>query len=260
MHVRPLFKTHYSLGRAIFKGEPPSENFNEAYSLSVFDIAKKYNLKTVVVVDDSISGFLELYQSSKKAGVKLVYGLSLNVVNDLTTKNEEMLKTLSKAVIFIKNDDGYPDLIKISSFYQKEGFYYHGNIDYSNLKRLWTKNLDFVIPFYDSFIFKNSLCAGMCVPNFPGVKLKFFIENSNLPFDNIMQQKVLAYAKSTNSEVIPARSVYYHKKSDIMPLLVYRCIRERTLLEKPELEHFSSNWFSFEKWQEQNSNPESLYL
>ena len=259
MNVLPLFKTHYSLGRSILTVAPPT-SLDENSPISVFDIAKKHNLKDIIVIDDSITGFLEAYTSSEKAKVKLIYGLRLYCVNDISQKNEETLKSASKIIIFIKNTKGYSDLIKISSFYQQEGFYYHGNIDYSNLKRLWTDNLLLAIPFYDSFIFMNTLCGGLCVPNFSFTKPTFFIERSDLPFDALVQDKVLAYTKYNNFDVNPARSIYYYHKSDFIAALTYRCIRERSTLQEPNLEHFSSDWFCFDTWEEQEKNPESIYL
>ena len=42
------------------------------------------------------------------------------------------------------------------------------------------KDLDLVIPFYDSFIFNNHLHLANCVPDFSNIKPSFFIENNNL--------------------------------------------------------------------------------
>jgi DNA polymerase III alpha subunit len=257
--VLPLFKTHYSLSKSTLTAAEP-KGIDENAPISIFDIAQKHDLKEVIVVDDSISGFLELFQNSQKAKVKLVYGLRLSCVNDLTTKNDEMLKTGCKIIIMIKNSAGYSDLIKISSFYQQDGFYYHGNIDYTNLKRLWTDNLVLAVPFYDSFIFMNSLYGHLCVPNFSFTKPVFFVENSNLPFDYLVQQKVLSYTKNNNYVVNCARSIYYYKKEDVVPAFVYRCIKERSTLDMPGLDHFASDWFSFETWEKQNNDPDSVFL
>jgi DNA polymerase-3 subunit alpha len=250
LKVLPLFKTQYSIGKSILTLAAP-DKLDRSYPVSIFDIAKEHKLSEVVVVDDSISGFLEAHQNAKKAGIKLVYGLQLRCMENIESKSEASLKTIHKLVIFIKNNQGYKDLIKISSTAAKKGFYYKPNIDMAHLKTLWTENLMLGVPFYDSFLFNNTLYGYRCVPTFftPPV---FFLENSDLPFDNLIQQKVKSYAETSGAEIIPSRSIYYYKKDDFLAYLTFRCINERTLLEKPELEHMSSNLFCFEEWENQN--------
>ena len=249
-------KSDYSLGRAILTLNKPSDKFNPNKPLSVFDIAKEHKLSKVIVVDDSISGCLEAQQNAKKCGVELVYGLRLNCIANIEDKTEAALKTLHKVVIFMKNTAGYKDLIKITSVAAKKGFYYTPNIDCKHLKEMWSPNLALAIPFYDSFLFKNTLEGHLCIPDFSFTKPVFFIENSGLPFDKLMQEKVIAYAASVGAPVVPARSVYCHAYSDFLALLTFRAIHERSTIQKPNLEHFSSDKFCFEEWllQEKEGN------
>lgn len=252
MKVLPIFRTHYSLGRSIITLAAPNKEFDPNYPLSVFDIAKKHDLQQVVVVDESVSGFLEALQNSEKAKVKLIYGLQLRCMDSITIKSESSLKTIHKLIVFIKNAAGYADLIKIASCAAKEGFYYKPNIDLTHLKKLWTDNLKLAVPFYDSFLFKNSIEGSICVPNFSFAQPTFFIEDSGLPFDGLLKKKVEAYASSFNMPTQLARSIYYYQRSDFTSYLTFRCINERTTLDKPQLEHMSSDNFCFECWKEQN--------
>lgn len=261
MDVLPIFKTHYSLGRSILTLAAPSKNgINFNYPISVFDIAAKHELSQVTIVDDSISGFLEAHQNSQKAKVKIVYGVQMRCMENIENKNEDALKTISKIIVFMKNTNGYRDLLRITSCAAKKGFYYKPNIDFSHLKSMWTENLVLAIPFYDSFLFKNALEGHLCVPNFSFAEPTFFLENSGLPFDKLIQDKVRTYAASIGADILPARSIYYYKKQDFLSYLTFRCIHERTKLEKPELEHLSSDWFCFEEWQKQETNSETVNL
>jgi DNA polymerase-3 subunit alpha len=253
-------KSHYSHGKAILTLNSPSAKLNRDYPISVFDIAKEHSLDKLVVVDDSIGGFLEGRENAKKGKIQYIYGLKLRCMENIEAKSDASLKTIHKIIVFVKNDAGYQDLIKISSLAAKKGFYYKPNIDFPHLKELWSDNLILGIPFYDSFLFANTLYGHLCVPSFTFAKPTFFIESSDLPFDALMQEKVLKYAQSIGADVELARSIYYYKRDDYLAYLAYRCISERTLLEKPELEHCSSSFFSFEKWQEQNDNPEQVRL
>lgn len=261
-NVLPLFRSQYSVGRSILTLAAPDKDgkLDENYPVSIFDIAKKHGLDQVPIVDTSISGFLEAHQNAKKAGVKLVYGVQLRCMENILVKNDDSLKTVSKIIVFMRNTAGYADLIKITSRAAREGFYYHPNIDFENLKALWTDNLLLAIPFYDSFLFANALLGFRCVPNFSFTKPVFFIENSGLPFDSVIQRKVAAYARETGFSILPARSIYYYKRDDFLTYLTFRCIHGRTSLSAPQLDHMSSDMFSFETWQQQDSNPQSVIL
>lgn len=243
------------MGRSILtlaETELPKKPLDRTYPVSIFDIAKQHNLKEVTIVDESISGFLEAQQNAKKAGVKLIYGLQLRCMQSIKDKNDAALKSIHKIIVFIKNISGYKDLIKISSLACKDGFYYKPNIDMENLKNLWSENLILAVPFYDSFLFNNALYGYYCVPNF-FVNPIFFIESSSLPFDNLMKKTVEQYAASDGAEVLQARSIFYYKKDDFLSYLTFRCINDRSLWEKPELEHMSSNRFCFEDWENQEN-------
>lgn len=260
MNVLPLFKTHYSLGRSILTLNAAEKELDASYPVSVFDIAKQHSLSQVTVVDDSISGFLEAHQNAKKAKVKLVFGVQLRVVGNIEQKDENTLKSLSKVIVFMKNTAGYADLIKITSCASKKGFYYKPNIDWKHLGGLWSDNLTLAIPFYDGFIAKNMLHGNVIVPDFGFAKSQptFLYEESALPFDGLIQRKVAAYAGSIGAPMLQARSIFYYRREDFLAYLTFRCIHERTNLEKPEIEHCSSDSFCFEMWQAQEATPTTI--
>lgn len=73
-----------------------------------------------------------------------------------------------------------------------------------------------------------------------------FLEQNDLPFDDIIKNKVLNYAKDNNFNILNVKSIYYKKNNDFKKYLTFRCINNRNILNKPEIEHMSSNEFSFE--------------
>ena len=85
------------------------------------------------------------------------------------------------------------------------------------------------------------------MPDFP-VKPTFFIEDNNLPFDLILKEKTLEYASTENCEALESQSIYYYRYSDFEQYMVFRCLEERSTLEKPELREMSSNTFCFEHY------------
>jgi DNA polymerase-3 subunit alpha len=245
MEVLPLFKSHFSIGRSILTLEDEEKEENQPDS--IIDIAKNNNLKEVNLVEDNMTSFLQAYTNTKKYNINLRYGLRISINDDMNERSEESRQKTSKVVIFFKNEQGYKDLIKIFSTAAKDGFYYEPRIDFKTLKSLWSdKNLILCIPFYDSFIFNNTLRGTVCVPDLEFTKPILFIENNSLPFDHIIKNKVLAYAKANKLEVLNTKSIYYKDGKDFKAYLTFRCINNRTTLNKPELSHMTSNRFSFE--------------
>ncbi len=245
----PLFKSHYSIGRSILTLNPDEGEPDEADS--VFGICKENDLEELVLVDDNMSGFLQAYQNSKELNIKLIFGVRITICNDLNQKDADSLKTNNRIVIFIKNEQGYKDLIRIFSLASKDGFYYLPRIDYKSLKKEWNnKTLSLAIPFYDSYLFKNTLLSNICVPEFEFTKPTYFIEDNNLPFDDIVKEKVISQAKTEGAPTQKVQSIFYELKKDFKAYLTFRCINSRSTLERPELNHMTSDEFCVEGWRE----------
>jgi len=246
MDIIPLFKSHYSLGRSILTLEADS---SEGGPDSIPKIAKEEGLKEVFLVDDSMGGFLQAYTNLKEIGVKLNFGVRITVCQDLNTKNEDSLQTACKYIIFCRNKAGYKKLIKIYSEAATKGFYYEPRTDFESIKKLWSnKDLLLAAPFYDSFIFQNNLSSRACVPDFSFCKPVLFLENNDLPFDHILADLVNDYSEQTGYEKVKAQSVYYKNKEDFKSYLTFRCINNRSTLERPELNSMCSNTFCLENW------------
>jgi hypothetical protein len=115
---------------------------------------------------------------------------------------------------------------------------------------LWNENnLSLGIPFYDSYVFKNNLSYSICVPDFSFCNPVYFVEDNNLPFDGILKSKVEEIV-SDKMLAVKSQSIYYENKEDFLAYLTFRCISERTTLNKPNLEHCSSNEFCAESFKE----------
>jgi len=247
--VLPLFKSHYSLGRSILTLENDESAPDEADS--IFDICKENEMSEVVVIDHNMSGFLQAYRNSKDLNIKLTFGVRLTICNDMNQKDADSLKTNNKIVILLKNEEGYKRLIRIFSLAARDGFYYEPRIDYKNLKKEWSnKDLSMAIPFYDSYLFKNTLYSNICVPELNFAKLTYFIEDNNLPFDEMVKEKVINQAKVEGAETQKTQSIYYKLKEDFKAYLTFRCINNRSTLERPEIDHMTSDEFCVEGWKE----------
>ena len=245
----PLWKSQYSLGKSILTLYKAGES-KEDEPQSIIDLAKGLGLKRVTLVDDSISGFLEAQDSCLKSGLELQFGLKVVMCENIDNKTDESRNKEHKVVIFSRNEAGDKRMIKISTLSCCDGFYYYPRLDFARLKELWDdKDLLLGIPFYDSFIFNNNLTYGACVPDFGAIHPIFFLEDNNLPFDHIVKARVLEYA-GDRYKTFQAQSIYYNKREDFLAYLTNRCIAKRTTLNKPNIEHCSSDEFCVEAFKE----------
>ena len=246
----PLFKSHYSLGRSILTLEDKDEM--DDYPDSIIQICKRNKMKELYLVEDNMSSFLEAYSNCRKNNIKLNYGLRISVTESMSDKSEESKTKSSKIILFFKNKKGYELLTKLYSIAAKEGFYYEPRLDYETISKNWTDDLILCIPFYDSFIFNNTLRNSLCIPQFDFTKPIFFIEDNDLPFDSLVRQKALSFAENNNLKVYKAKSIFYNLREDFKAYLTFRCINNRSILSKPNLDHMSSNEFCFESIDERN--------
>jgi DNA polymerase III alpha subunit len=248
--VIPLFKSHYSIGRSILTLE---EDLPEKGSGpdSIIDICVKENLSKLSLVEDNMSGFLQAYLNCKDKDIDLIFGLRIGVTDDCEEKTPESLGKTCKYIVFAKNNNGYKKLIKIYSHASKHGFYYYPRTDFASLKKFWSnRDLQLCVPFYDSFIFKNTLESSNCVPELEGFNPIFFTEDNNLPFDNLIMKRVQSFC-SDQYQMQKTKSIFYRNRKDFKSYLTFKCINNRTTLDRPNFDHMCSDDFCFESWKEQ---------
>ena len=249
MSVLPLFKSHYSLGKSILTLESP-EDERETGPDSIISMAKKNDLGVFHLVEDNMSGFLQAYKNSSSEKLKFNFGLRITICNDMSAKNAEELHRSCKYVIFANDDEGYKRLIKIYTLAAKVGFYYEPRIDFKNLKKMWDdKHVTLCVPFYDSFLHKNSLYDSICKPDFDFTEPIFFKEDNENFIDVFIKEKILNFCKG-KYEMLDAKSIYYNLRDDFKSYLTFRCISKRTTLDRPNFDHMTSKEFCFESWKE----------
>ena len=249
----PLFKSHYSIGKSILTIDHPDSVASDGAD-SILNIAQENNLKQVTIVEDSLIGFLQAQKLCAELNIQLIFGLRLNVCHKLSKNKKDNAKCTHKVIIFAKNDSGCKLLNKIYSKAFCDG---DGIIDSKGLKDLWIEDsLSLAVPFYDSFIFMNTLHFCNCVPDFSFTSPYFFIEQNYLPFDLKMIDKVQSYCDSNNLQSVPVKSIYYKNKEDFEAFQTYKCIcnrryKQRTL-SVPNIDHLASPEFCWESYLENN--------
>lgn len=240
----PIFTSHFSIGKSILTLDHPSKT-KPGGADSIFSISEDLGLQEIVIVESSMTGFLKAYNTAKELNKKIIFGLKLNVRGP---GESEESNGQHKIIIFAKDGEGCKLLNKIYSraFAENDGW-----TTFEEIKDLWNeKSLKMAVPFYDSFIFNNTMTFNNCIPDFRFTDPTFFVEKNNLPFDSLIEDRVKEYAASHNFPVELVKSILYKTKSDAEALQTYKCICGRQFqnktLSKPNLDHFGSDEFCAE--------------
>lgn len=173
--ILPIFSTAYSYGQGTLTLEEAGKT-KPGNPSSIVDLAVEAGLKQVVLIDERFDGFPEALKSLSKAGIQLVFGLKLTVVPDMADKGPTSETNESSIIVFMKDaaptkgiSPSYLDLIKIHNLAWTVGRHGHGRIDWVSLRRLWTPNLVLALPFFSSFIARNTLTFASIVPDLPAI-------------------------------------------------------------------------------------------
>jgi DNA polymerase III alpha subunit len=226
----------------------------DKHPTSIFDCVLDSKNDFLCLADTNLSGFLQAAKECEKNKLKLIFGWRGEFCLDITKQDEASLKTRATYIVFIKNLVGYRQLIKIYSQAAKEGFYYNAAYDFSHLKKLWTDDLILAVPFYDSFLHLNSLEGQSHVPDFSFTKPIFLLEENDLPFDDLLRKKVINFAAQHGYETLESQTIYYKSPEDFIAYMTYKCIQNRSTIEKPELNHCCSDKFNYERWKQRNES------
>lgn len=230
---------------------------------SIVKLCQEIGLKQCVAVSDTFSTFIEAYKAFDKVGIQYVFGLDLIVGGDLSIKSDDGKKLESKVTIFIRNSQGYQDLIKlftdchtnpdrkvngrISSYYR---------YDWGALKKMWTDNLSLALPFFDSPIARNSTVWGsQIIPDFPVLPILFREVAAQHPMEQTINAALDEFNKDGRCVEQRVKNIYYARRADLKANMMYRTIHRKSSFAKPELEFFCSPEFCVESFLELTGRP-----
>ncbi len=208
---------------------------------SIVKISEEKNLNKVFIVEKNPSSFPTAF---KALGEKLVYGIEFIVCENIESDEIESIETEHKIIIFAKTGSGWNNhLMKLYSTAYVDG-HFKGvpRLDFKMINKYWDDDLLMMIPFYDSFIYNNLLKFSCC-----NISLKqkplFCLESHDLPYDNILRRKVTEFADANNCDTIETHKVCYRDSIDIIPYQTYKCVQNKSDMEKPNLDGFASDKF-----------------
>ncbi|RUA08234.1 MAG: DNA polymerase III subunit alpha, partial [Fusobacteria bacterium] len=97
------------------------------------DRALELKMESIAITDHgNMFGAIEFYKKARKKGIKPIIGMEAYIS---LGNVEEKEKTIFHLILLAKNEIGYKNLMKLSSFGYLKGFYYKPRIDKAILKK-----------------------------------------------------------------------------------------------------------------------------
>jgi DNA polymerase III alpha subunit len=252
--VIPLFHTSASRTQGgiftIEKAGAAKESGRVRGPVSLCDLAKDEGLKKLTIVASNFADFMMGFKNLGKVGCDMAFGLKIVVCDDIAAKDEPSIKSESKVVLFMKSDKAYHALINLYTKAATDGFYYVPRLDWKTLRYMWSDELILGLPFYSSFLAKNTLTFAAITPDLPVKPVLLREVGQEMPFDDLLNGAVDQYATASGAEVQPVKSIYYKRREDAKAWQVWRAILGRATYDSPQMEHCCSREFSYESFRE----------
>ncbi|MFO7840762.1 MAG: DNA polymerase III subunit alpha [Fidelibacterota bacterium] len=187
---------------------------------TIVKIAKDMGLPAVSLTDHgNMFGAVELFNQAKKAGIKPIIGCEMYVVNGsrherISTKNEE--RKYFHLVLLAASEQGYKNLIKLTSLGYLEGFYYKPRVD-KELLRKYSEGL-----IASSACIKGEAAVAARVNGFEKAKSialeyadiypqRFYLElqRHGLPEEDIVNDVFVKVSKETGIPLVCSNDAHY---------------------------------------------------
>ena len=235
--------------------------------------AAEMGMRHLAITDDgNMFGALEFYQACKAADINPVIGCDFYVAGEsrhVKTPGNAANRS-SRLVLLARNNDGYRNLIELSSRGYTEGFYYKPRVDRELLQQYaggliaLTGSLSGEIP---SYIRRNRMedaaeAARWLVGVYGAGNVYLELQDHNLPEQRIVNQGLLQLSKELDLPLVATNDTHYVNKDDAKAQDVLLCIGSNKKRHETNRFKFSTEEFYLKSPEEMAAlfaeNPEAL--
>jgi DNA polymerase-3 subunit alpha len=210
------------------------------------DLAAKYKMPSLAITDHgNLFGAIEFYKSARRRGVKPIIGIETYVAPRSRfdqTKDIKVPESSFHLTLLCENEQGYRNLVKLSSHAYLEGFYYKPRID----KELLKQHSQGLIGL--SGCFKGEVTYRVNMGDMAGArkalaeyqeilgKDNFYLEIMRLGIKNEEKtiNQLLELSKEFDAPVVATNDCHYFKQDDHKAHDVLLCIGTKRVLSDKE--------------------------
>jgi DNA polymerase-3 subunit alpha len=224
--------THYSVLDSIVKVQ------------QLVDYAVNDNQDAIALTDHGVMfGVMEFYIQCKKKNIKPIIGCEMYVATGSRFNQEKKIKQYHHLLLLAKDQQGYKNLMKLSSLGHTEGFYYRPRIDKELLEK------------YHEGLICTSACLGGIIPQhivnerFSEAETEtqyyknlfkddFYIElqRHNYKEDELVIKHLKAIADKFSIPMVATNDIHYLNKEDAIAHNVYLLIKDSAGKEQFDIE------------------------
>ena len=212
--------------------------------------AARLEMPAVSLTDHgSLAGIVELYREARKEGVKPIVGCEVYVADDRHAQS----KGYAHLTLLAESNEGYANLIKLSSLGYLEGYYYKPRVDWELLQRYATGLV--ALSGCLSGRVSRALSEGRgsdaradldrLVQIFGRDSTYVEIQNAGLEEQQRVNPGLVALAEETGLPLVATGDVHYLDASDAYAHEALLCIQSGDTLKNPSHWRFDTNEFFF---------------
>ncbi len=223
--------------------------------------AKQFSMPALAITDHGgMFGAVEFYNTCLKNGIKPIIGFEAYVapLSRLEKTKSDGDNSYRHLVLLARNNDGYKNLMKLSTIGYLEGFYYKPRIDLEVLRR------------HADGLIASSACIGGAIPRalregkiekarsvaeeyiaiFGEGNFYFELQNHGIDEEIVVFDEMIKLGKSMGVPFIVTNDAHYLNQEDAASHEVLLCIQTQTTLDDPKRYRFSSDQIYFKSPQE----------
>ena len=217
-------------------------------------LCKKYEMPAMALTDHGVMyGLIEFYQKAMKAGIKPILGVEAYVAqNGHKNKRPGVDIRPYHILLLAKNNEGYKNLIKLTTIAHLEGYYYKPRVDDELLKKYGngiiagTACLQGEIPRQ---IINNDLkAAKAAAKKYEKIfgKGNFYLEvqhHPSLPRQTLVNEKIFEISAELGIPVMATNDAHYPNKADDYAQDALLCIQtKKTLADKDRMSYLGEDF------------------
>ncbi len=212
--------------------------------------AAELDMPAVALTDHgSLAGAVELYREARKAGVKPIVGCEVYVCDD----HKAQVKGFNHLTLLAETNEGYANLIRLSSTGYLEGYYYKPRVDWD----LLAANAGGIIAL--SGCLSGRVCKVLETGDRRGAEAELarlvdifgrdstFVElqDAGLPVQQELNRGLLELARSSGIPAVTTGDIHYLSHGDARAHEALLCIQSGDSLANPNHWRFETDQFYF---------------
>ena len=220
------------------------------------DIVKERGWKAVAITDHgNMYGVIKFFEACISNGIKPIIGEEFYICHD--RKSRANREDIGHLILLAKNNTGYQNLLKLSSYAYLEGMYYKPRIDYELLEK------------YSEGIICLSACLAGHIPQCIlkrqydeadkhalwykrvfGDDFYFEIQNHNIPEEKEVLLKLTEMSSRLDIPLVATNDVHYLYKEDYELQDVLMCVQLGKTYDDPDRMKFETQEFYLKSYEE----------